>query len=253
MTHKLLILSDSHLFGSRDQELFGVTTYDSLQEVCNHIRGLRQSYDLVVASGDLSEDGHARAYEDFYALTKGLGLSSVWMTGNHDQFDNVPSKLANSLIHPEWHMDPWSLIFLDTSLAGMDEGVLAEKELDRLEAFLQTYGQRPVLIFLHHQPVNIGSEFIDVLGLQNKQVFWELISPYTNIKGVFFGHVHQQFDGKHNGIPLYSTPSTSIQFKPHSSNLDFDVPSHGYRTMSLNADGTFDTHIIRIAPNIKTP
>ncbi len=248
MTHKLIILSDSHLFGTREQKIFGVTSYDSLQEVCIKIKGFGQSYDLLVASGDLSEDGHTRAYEDFHELTRGLGASTIWMKGNHDQFDNVPVKLANSFIHPEWHMDPWSLIFLDTSLTGMDEGELSERELDRLETFLQRYIQRPVLIFLHHQPVDMGSEFIDVLGLQNKQVFWELISSRTNIKGILFGHVHQQFDGKCNGIQLYSTPSTSIQFKPHSNNLDFDVPSHGFRTMNLYADGTFDTKIIRITP-----
>ncbi len=247
MTHKLLILSDSHLFGSRDQQLFGMNTYDSLQEVCEHIKGLGQSYDLVIASGDLSDDGHTRAYEDFHELTCGLGASSIWMNGNHDLFDNVPLEMAKSFIHSECHIEPWSLIFLDTSIAGKDEGELSQKELDRLEVFLQKYILNPVMIFLHHQPVDIGSEFIDVLGLKNKHTLWELISVYQNIKGVFFGHVHQQFDGKFNGIFLHSTPSTSMQFKPHAHQLSFDFLTPGYMTISLNQDGSFDTTIHRIA------
>jgi len=247
VSHRLLILSDSHLFGSRDQKLFGVNTFQSLQKLVSHIKDSEETYDLLVASGDLSEDGHTRGYADFHESTQGLAASNVWMKGNHDQFDNVPKELARNYIHKEWHMDPWNLIFLDTTLPGKDEGGLGENELYRLEAFLKRYSDGHVFIFMHHQPMDVGSNFIDVLGLVNKQDFWELTKPYQNIRGVLFGHIHQEIDTWFNGIRLLAPPSTSMQFKPFSKDLDFDLPTHGYRNLILNPDGSFKTEVARIA------
>lgn len=246
MSHRLLILSDSHLFRSRDQRLFGVNTYQSLQKLVTHIKDSEEIYDLLVASGDLSEDGHTKGYEDFYESTQGLAASNVWMKGNHDQFNNVHGEIARNHIRKEWHMDPWSLIFLDTTLPGKDEGELGEKELHRLEAFLKRHNDRHIFIFMHHQPMDVGSDFIDVLGLVNKQEFWELTKPYQHIRGVLFGHVHQEIDTWFNGVRLLAPPSTSMQFKPLSRDLDFDQPTHGYRNLILNPDGSLETKVFRI-------
>ncbi len=248
MSLRILILSDAHLFGSQDQELFGVNTYNSLHKVVNYIKHSDDTYDLFVASGDLSEDGHTKAYEDFHQSTLGLATSAVWMKGNHDQFSNVPDELANRNIHTEWHMDPWNLIFLDTTLAGKDEGALSQKELHRLEAFLERFKEGYVFIFMHHQPLDVGSDFIDVIGLLNKEIFWKLIDRYKNIRGVLFGHVHQEFDTHINGIRLLASPSTSMQFKPLSRELAFDESSYGYRKLVLNPDGSIETEVVRIAP-----
>lgn len=247
MTHKLLILSDSHLFGSRYQELFGVNTYQTLHKLSTHIGDAGGSYDLAVASGDLSEDGLSGAYEEFHDLTQGLASSFVWMKGNHDQFDNVSVELTKKYIHPEWHLDPWSLIFLDTTLKGRDEGELGESELLRLEEFMEKYSDKHLLIFMHHQPIEVGSEFIDELGLLNHQEFWELVLRYQNLRGVIFGHVHQEYDSNVGEVRLLSTPSTAMQFKPFSRELDLDLSTLGYRNLTLNPDGSIDTKIHRIA------
>lgn len=246
MPYKILILSDSHLFGSRDKELFGVNTYDSLNKVTDHIKCSDDTYDLLVASGDLSEDGHHNAYKDFSNSTRDLASSSIWIKGNHDQFHNVPDDLAKGHIHAERHMDPWNCIFLDTTIQGKDEGALSEKELQRLKVFLEKYRGGHIFIFMHHQPMDVGSVFIDVLGLYNKQAFWDLIASYPNIRGLLFGHVHQEIDQNFNGIRLLASPSTSVQFKPFSRELDFDSPTLGYRNIILNRDGSIETHVVRI-------
>jgi len=247
MSFKIVILSDSHIFASREKDLFGVDTSHSLAMVTNEIRGSGQNFDLMVASGDLSEDGNASSYEYFHELTGQLAHSSVWMKGNHDAFDSIPADLMNTLVKPDLDWGPWSIIFLDTSLAGRDEGELGEQEVSRLEAFLQENSENYKVIFMHHQPIEVDSDFIDLLGLQNKQLFWEIISRYRHIKAVVFGHVHQEYDEYYHGIRLLSTPATSVQFKPRSHDLEFDIPSHAYRTITLHRDGSLRTNIHRIA------
>lgn len=245
---RMIIISDSHLFESKENMLFGVNTYAATKKLTDTIRQNEESPDLLVVSGDLSEDGQKAAYQHFHNLSHDLAHASIWFKGNHDCFENIPKELQKTYLHQEWHADNWCAIFLDSSFAGEDSGVLNEKELNRLEIFLKSHKDKFTLVFLHHQPLDVGSEFIDVLGLKNKSEFWRIVTPHQNIRGIVFGHVHQVFDKMYQGIRLLSTPSTSMQFKPYSTELKFDVPGYGYRTMDLGPEGELLTQVRMIVP-----
>lgn len=239
----VILLSDAHLFGSRDKELFGVNTFHKLELLSGHIRRENRKFDLLVVLGDVSEDGDPKAYTDFYDLTRELGAKTVWMKGNHDDFSSLPGSFTGQLLRPEWEWGRWRMIFLDSTLPGKDEGKLEANEMGRLVRFLEHDGDRPVLVFLHHQPVDVGTRFIDELGLMNKEQFWEVVGWDARIKAVLFGHVHQPFEGEYMGIRLFSIPSTGMQFKPGSDTLAFDDPWQGYRTLDLYPDGTLETRL----------
>ena len=53
----LVQLSDSHLFGEADGALLGMNTRDSLQKVIDLVLAQQPQIDLVLATGDLSQDG----------------------------------------------------------------------------------------------------------------------------------------------------------------------------------------------------
>jgi len=250
MQVRLLVLSDSHLFRSREEELFRVNTFSALKVTTDHIRARNREYDLLVALGDLAEDGSAEAYDHFHSLTRDLAGSTVWVRGNHDNFENLEEERLSTFYQSELHIGPWHLIFLDTVLEGRGEGRLDPSELERLEAFLQSYSGGHILIFMHHQPVLVGSAFIDQLGLQNRENFLKIVSGYQAVKGVVFGHVHQQLDIVHNGIRFLSMPSASMQFKPGSAKFDLGDPAHGYRTMILHPDGTMATTVVMVGTGI---
>jgi Icc protein len=61
---------------------------------------------------------------------------------------------------------------------------------------------------------------------------------------VLFGHAHQAYDGTHNGIRIYGTPSTCRQFRPGSSSFAVDDRPPAYRRLELAADGTFSTELV---------
>jgi Icc protein len=88
---------------------------------------------------------------------------------------------------------------------------------------------------MHHPPLEVGSEFIDILGLRNPKEFWSLMEGHQNVNGLIFGHVHQVFETKIGGKECLSVPSTAMQFKPNSKELDFDELPYGYRILSLHA------------------
>jgi len=246
MSYDILFLSDSHLFGSSGRELFEVNTCKALKDVVSAIGEQGLVFDLMIASGDISEDGSTRSYENFHELTKGMASDTIWMKGNHDNFSNIPENLKFKYIKEEKHMGSWSLIFLDSAVPGRDEGYLEKNELDRLSRFLLSHPDRFVVICLHHQPVDVGSEFIDKLGLQNKSAFWKVAGTKQNVMAIVFGHVHQELDRYHNNVRLISNPSTAIQFKPRSRELDFGEEYYCYRTFRLNDDGSIKVTTHRI-------
>lgn len=250
MSMRILILSDAHLFESKEEQLFGVNTFVALKRVTEQIKQLYPPFDLLIALGDLAEDGQAGSYMNFHELTNGLASESVWIKGNHDQFTNVPREWARKYVKNDWEKGSWLFIFLDTSLYGKDEGRLSVAELSRLDNLLKANSDREIIIFMHHQPVDVGAEFIDILGLENKQDFWDVVSGDSHVRGIFFGHVHQNFKAEYNHIPIISAPSTAMQFRPFSRLLDFDKPAYGFRTLTLNSDGTFRSEYHMIDPVI---
>lgn len=240
---RLLLLSDCHLFGSKDRELFGVNTCHTLTRVCRE--AVRESPDiaLTIVTGDISEDGTARSYRLFREITKDLPRPVIWMKGNHDDFSVIPHEIAQEKLKTSWTDGGWKLIFLDTSIPGRDEGELGPGETDRLRAFLESGKGSHILIFQHHPPVEVGSAFIDLLGLQNREPWWELVGRYGEVKGVVSGHVHNHYDLVVNGIRLLTVPSTAMQFKPGARMLSFDEPACGYRTLTLHPDGMVSTEV----------
>jgi 3',5'-cyclic-AMP phosphodiesterase len=61
-----------------------------------------------------------------------------------------------------------------------------------------------------------------------------------------WGHVHQQFDSRRKGVRLLSVPSTCAQFLPHADQFALDPSPPGYRRLTLCADGSIDTEVIRV-------
>ena len=51
----------------------------------------------------------------------------------------------------------------------------------------------------------------------------------------------------HNNVRLMSSPSTCIQFLPHSKGFAIDTATPGYRWLELYPDGRIETGVERIA------
>lgn len=66
------------------------------------------------------------------------------------------------------------------------------------------------------------------------------------VRGVLWGHIHQELDVERNGVRLLATPSTCIQFAPRSDDFALDHLLPGYRWLRLHADGRIETGVSRL-------
>jgi Icc protein len=145
------------------------------------------------------------------------------------------------------HHGSWHFIFLDSTIPNSEAAHLSTQTLQMLEMQLQAAPTDHTLVCLHHQPVLTGSRWLDTMAVDNRDEFLAVIDRYPQVRGILWGHVHQQFDGMHNNVRLMSSPSTCIQFLPHSKGFAIDTATPGYRWLELYPDGRIETGVERIA------
>lgn len=244
----LIQLTDSHLFGTPDATLLGMDTAESLRQVVTQVAACHPRIDLLLASGDLSQDGSVASYQRFAELTRPLQAPARWYPGNHDEADVLQALCADDARRDTVvDLGSWRLILLDSSQAGQVAGHLDASQLTLLEQALQGADGRPVLLSFHHHPLPVGCAWLDPIGLNNAEALFAITDQYPNLKAMLFGHVHQEVDLWRQGVRLLASPSTCVQFAPNSVDFAIDERLPGYRWLRLDADGQLHTGVERLA------
>ncbi len=250
-TLNLLQITDCHLTKEPDSDLLGVVTRDSLAAVITLVEEniqnrVHQQPDFLIASGDIAQDASVEAYHYFKTQMAPLCAHAGWFSGNHDDTAVLTKALQGcSELDRVYRFEHWQLILLDSSVRGKVHGFLAQSELDLLERSLAERPDLHTLVCLHHHPVDINSKWLDNIGLKNRDAFFAVLDRFENVKGVLWGHIHQEWQSERNGLSLMATPSTCIQFLPRSEGFAVDNIAPGYRWLSLHADGKIESQIYR--------
>lgn len=241
-------ITDMHLFSNPGQTLLGVNTDASFNAVVELIEKQHGNPDIIVLTGDLSQDETIPAYERLADRLSGFHCPKYWIPGNHDDTDYITKVFSRHHIQPQKHViiDDWQLILLDSKKLNAVEGHMTEDQFILLEDALGSYPEHHALVFMHHHPMEVGSRWLDNLMLTNAADFWDAVEPYRNIKAVVCGHVHQEFEGKHGDVLFYSSPSTCFQFKCNSDPFAVEPLMPGYRVIEIYDDGSFNTEVFRV-------
>ena len=244
----LVQLTDSHLFAEADGHLLGMDTADSLRRVVELVRAEQPHIDLLLASGDLSQDGSLESYQRFAELTAPLDAPARWFAGNHDE-SLVMQLVCTGTPYLQMVTDlgNWRLIALDSSIPGAVPGQLDAEQLEQLDAALAGAGERHVLLSFHHHPVAVGCRWLDPIGLRNPDALFAIVDRYPNLRCILWGHVHQEVDLQRNGVRLLASPSTCVQFAPGSEEFQVSSEAPGYRWLRLHDDGALETGVSRVS------
>lgn len=248
-------ITDSHLFADRAARLLGVATRDSLAAVVDQVLQEQRNVDLVLATGDISQDGSLASYRAFLEQTQQIAAPMAWVPGNHDerQVQQGRELTAENPQQQVLDLSHWRVIMLDSSIAGQVEGRLAADQLQLLKQALGSCGERHVLVCLHHPPVTSGCAWLDRISLTNDDELFACLADYPQVKAVLCGHIHQQLDVVRQDVRVMASPSTCIQFKPDSEDFALDQQPPGYRWLRLHADGQLDTGVSRVAEGLFMP
>nr|WP_262410622.1 3',5'-cyclic-AMP phosphodiesterase [Pseudomonas alcaligenes] len=243
----LVQLSDSHLFAEADGKLLGMNTCDSLQKVIDKVQAEQPQIDLMLASGDLSQDGTLASYQRFRQLTAALAGLARWFPGNHDELPAMRQACNGSdLLEPVLDIGNWRITLLDSSIPGAVPGFFSEEQLTLLANSLSEAPERHHLVCFHHHPVSIGCQWMEPIGIRNPDALFAVLKRFPQVKALLWGHIHQEFDQQLNGLRLLASPSTCVQFAPGSEEFQVDTTAPGYRWLRLHPDGRLETGVSRV-------
>lgn len=241
---RVVQVTDPHLGKNPGDTLLGVDTDRSLRDVLAQL----PKNDMVIASGDLSNDGSPESYRRFADTLSECQVNN-WscLPGNHDDLDVMQRVLGPAVINPVQILGSWLLLQLNSRVPGYEHGDLSDSELAFLDKTLARHADMNVMVFLHHQPVPVGSRWLDQYIVRSADRFFSVLDKHNNVRAVAWGHVHQDFQTLRNGVKLFGTPSTCAQFKPNCDDFTVDTAMPGYRLFELHRNGTINTQVNRVA------
>ncbi|HEY7775024.1 MAG TPA: 3',5'-cyclic-AMP phosphodiesterase [Kineobactrum sp.] len=248
-TIRLVQLTDTHLCREPGGTLLGMDTDHSVQAVINQVRREQPRIDALLGTGDLSDNGALEAYQRLHAYFAALCPTQFWLPGNHDdralmcEVDTTGTLLSNDI-----RIGGWQVLMLDSQVPGEVGGELGAGQLAFLREALEEAAAAGLfsLVCLHHQPVAIGCEWLDAQKVADAEAFFAVLEQYPGVRGILWGHIHQQVDRDWQGRRLMASPSCCVQFAPGSDVFRADNTAPGYRWLQLHADGRIDTGVSRV-------
>ncbi|MGO2141564.1 MAG: metallophosphoesterase [Leucobacter sp.] len=228
-TLRVLHLTDTHLFGDDSRHYGVVDTADHLRRTLAHVAG--RAFDLVVCSGDVSEDGSEASYELARELlapwAAERGARVVFAMGNHDRRESFRAVLGEgqlgvSATPLNGGLDParpiasvatvggWRTAVLDTSVPGAGYGALDPAQLDALAAELATPAEHGTILIMHHPPVPAQTDLLGALDLGDADTaaLWERLAG-SDVRVVLAGHYHLPVVELVHGIPVVVAPGSA--------------------------------------------
>jgi Icc protein len=250
---RVIQLSDTHIQSKQGGQLWKVDVDANLIAVIQRLKTHHWPADLILVTGDLVQDEGAAAYRRFYEFLAPLEVPVYCLPGNHDDPVILRQTLVDDLVCQKRHIvaGNWQFILLNSTLKDSSSGYLAASELLFLDSTLSAYSHQHTMVCLHHQPVAIGSTWLDTMTVSNSAEFFAIVDKHSNVKAVIWGHIHQAFARQRRGIALLSAPSTCVQFQPGQATPKADTLTPGYRWFELKEDGHFSSGVERISAIIE--
>ena len=250
---RLAQITDCHLFADSRSCLQGMNTRKSFEAVCGLIDDSENDFDLLLATGDLAQDGSAEAYQYLATVFNHYRFPTCWIPGNHDNYETMKLQLRAERVVSSKHVisDHWQIVMLNSTIPDMTHGTVSDSQLEFLDQTLQFCPDKHALVCLHHQALPAGSMWIDRKGLHNDNELRQRLGEHPHLKGVLWGHVHQESHRLIEGVEWMSTPSSCIQFKPDSDEFGIDDKPPGFRKLDLFPDGHIESSVHRINSSLE--
>ncbi|GAA0696212.1 3',5'-cyclic-AMP phosphodiesterase [Marinobacterium maritimum] len=258
MSLRVLQLSDCHLPAVPETPFYDRDADRSLAQLVAQLV-LLPPFDHLLLTGDLTHHAGGEAYRRLLSIIEPLSGERHWLPGNHDDLAIMQAADPGGRLEcKQVDLDhDWTLLQLDTTACpdGRGSGSLADEELAWLEQRLTALQERHLLLALHHNPVATGSRWQDEIRLANPEALEAIVADSPQVRGLICGHLHQALNLSFAGRPLWSAPSTVVQFAQGCDDFTLEadprLSTPGCRWYELHADGRIDAHLLRLSTTLE--
>lgn len=244
---KFIHITDTHLV-PKGEMLHGLNPCERLDACVDDINANHLDAEFCVITGDLADKAQPQAYRDLRDCLERLRLPVHLLVGNHDHrghlrdvFPEIPVD-ENGFLQTVLETRAGPFVLLDTVEQGQGWGSFCDKRAEWLRRQIDAAGGRPVYLFMHHPPFDVGMPCLDRLGLgADGGRMAAVLTPNDNIRHIFFGHVHRPITGSWHGIPFSTMRGTNHQVSFDFDSVDVVPKSHepaAYAVVFLSPDQT---------------
>jgi Icc protein len=256
-------ITDHHLGESETALIRGFAPAYAFRTVLRHIAAhVAERADFIVSTGDLVEPASDAAYETTRAILNINGAEGrapgplrvtieglyrypmYFLPGNHDDRSGFIRHLFPRTASPG--LVNATFVHRGVQFICLDWGPEAKAVADpTMLAFLARAlaGHAPSIILMHHQPVPVGSRWLDEFIADDIADFWDIVRG-QEVLGIFCGHAHTTHQNVTNGIPVFALRSTIYQFAQHDEPMMCLEPPH-YRLVTVEG-GQIRTQIFEV-------
>jgi 3',5'-cyclic-AMP phosphodiesterase len=211
-------ISDPHVVEAGTLAYGKVDTPGHLERCVRKVLALPRRPDVIVATGDLTDNATADQYGLLAEILAPLDMPLFLAVGNHDDRDVLRAAfpkhdyLLGEDGFVQYVVDDFAvrLVVLDTLIPGKPGGKLCERRLAWLDRTLAA-SERPTVIAQHHPPFATGLSFMDRMSLVDPAAEAAVISKYPYVERVIAGHHHRTSYTRFAGTIASICPSTAQQ------------------------------------------
>lgn len=200
-----------------------------LASAIDHLNALSVKPDRLFLSGDLTDHGDLKSYLRLKSLIQGCDFPVHLCVGNHDDrgmlrqvFPDTPSE--DGFIQYVIDEPDARIIVLDTLDPGHHGGAFCRRRAGWLRARLHEVPGKPILIVLHHPPIETGIPWMTANPAEPWVVMLDqAIGDRQNVH-MITGHIHRSITTQWRGRMLAVAPSTAPQVALELAPMDPQLP-----------------------------
>ncbi len=216
---RIIQISDPHIVPKGQLAYSQVDTVAALAncvETINRLLTQIGPVDLAIVTGDITDFGTKEEYLRFREIMEPLRLPYRLIPGNHDNvvnmracFSDQPWMSSEGPINWTFKFNDLVLIALDSSIAGRAHGNLSDNTLSFLADTLELQNGLPIIVAIHHPPIAIGIEKMDIQNLRDSGKLEAILSGYSGELRLICGHVHRNIVAPFGSIICQIAPGVS--------------------------------------------
>ncbi len=223
----LYAIGDLHLCLSapKPMDVFGGAWVGYMEKLKEGMSVIGQD-DTTVLLGDLSWALDLQNAKEDFAWISEIPGRKIILKGNHDYWWSTANKFYrfcesndfsemcilnnNHYVYENWAICGTRGWFYEEERSAQHDEKVFKRELLRLEASLQSAGDKQKLVFLHYPPRYKGYECPQIL---------DILKAY-DVRNCYYGHLHGAshglaIEGQWDGIDFRLVSADKLNFKPH--------------------------------------
>lgn len=245
-------ISDTHISADPHYNDYDAphTPLIGAQALVHQLNHLPFAPDFVLHTGDVAYDKDEQSYQAARDILSAINAPVYYLAGNHDD----PAALQRTMLGAEVGQDPFEyefevngvqIVTVDSNRpAEPPRGKVSADQLVRLERIARADDDRPLVVATHHNALPVGTVWWDeYMRLENGADFHRALLPARDrLRGVFFGHVHQNTDTLRDGILYVSTTSSWTQIFNYPGQIETEnerAALPGFSVVTITRDQTY--------------